>query len=51
MGQLYFYVPDALEQELCRKAKAVNLPLSRFLAELVKREAIFEERWPKRVNA
>lgn len=47
MAQLHFYVPDEVEQQLRRQADKANLPLSRFLAELVKREAGQQTGWPE----
>jgi hypothetical protein len=47
MSQLHFYVPDEVEKQLREKAKQANLPMSRFLAELVKREASRPAQWPE----
>ncbi len=47
MSQLHFYVPDEVEKQLRDKAQAANLPLSRFLAEVVKREISQPVRWPE----
>jgi hypothetical protein len=47
MSQLHFYVPDSIEAQIRLKAKAANLPLSRFLADLVKREALGPDQWPE----
>ena len=47
MSQLHFYVPDDLEELLRQRAAAANKPLSRFLAELVKREACECKNWPE----
>lgn len=47
MAQLHFYVPDKIEQQLRRKAREADLPLSRYLAELVKREAGQQDEWPE----
>jgi hypothetical protein len=46
VGQLHFYVPDVVETQIRRKAKQANLPLSKFLAELVKQEALGVNQWP-----
>ena len=47
MSQLHFYVPDAVEIQIRIKAKQANLPLSKFLAELVKRETGAQNQWPE----
>lgn len=46
MSQLHFYVPDEVETQIRIKAKQANLPLSKFLAELVKRETVAQNQWP-----
>lgn len=46
MAQLHFYVPDDVETQIRIKAKQANLPLSKFLAELVKRETVAQNQWP-----
>lgn len=46
MSQLHFYVPDQIEKQLRQQAKQAKKPLSRFLADLVKREAGQLEHWP-----
>jgi hypothetical protein len=46
MSQLHFYVSDAIETQIRLKAKQANLPLSKFLAELVKRETLGANQWP-----
>lgn len=46
MPQLHFYVPKDIEQRLREKARMANLPLSRFLAELAKREIGHSDEWP-----
>jgi hypothetical protein len=46
VSQLHFYVPDAVETQIRLKAKQANLPLSKFLAELVKRETMETNQWP-----
>ena len=46
MSQLHFYVPDDLEAQIRIKAKQANLPLSKYLAELVKRETAVDNKWP-----
>lgn len=45
MSQLHFYVPDEVENRLRLKAKQANLPLSKYLAEVVKREAGIQGQW------
>lgn len=47
MSQLHFYVSDEIEARLREQAKRAGLPLSRFLAELVKREARESSQWPE----
>lgn len=47
MSQLHFYVPDDVEAQIRVKAKQANLPLSRYLAELVKRETGSQNQWPE----
>ena len=46
MSQLHFYVPDEMEMQIRVKAKQANLPLSKYLAELVKRETAAQNQWP-----
>lgn len=46
MSQLHFYVPDELEKQLREEAAKARLPLSRFLAELVKNQAAPKDYWP-----
>jgi hypothetical protein len=45
MPQLHLYVPEDLAAKVREKAKARNLTVSRYLAEVVKREV--GEGWPK----
>lgn len=47
MAQLHFYVPDEVEARIRNKAKEANLPLSRYLADLVKRETSEQSLWPE----
>lgn len=47
MAQLHFYVPDEVEAQIRTRAKQANLPLSRYLANLVKREAGRQNEWPE----
>lgn len=46
MSQLHFYVPDEVETQIRIKAKQANLTLSKYLAELVKRETGAQNEWP-----
>lgn len=46
MSQLHFYVPDRVENTLRIKAKQANMPLSRYIAEIVKREVQVDDKWP-----
>ena len=46
MSQLHFYVPDDIEKLVRLQAKRAQVPLSRFFAELVKREAGQHKLWP-----
>lgn len=47
MAQLHFYVPDEMEAQIRLKAKQANIPLSRYLAGLVKQEAGQPSQWPE----
>jgi hypothetical protein len=47
MSQLHFYVPDEVEMQLRVKARQANLSLSKYLADLVKREAGTQNQWPE----
>ncbi len=46
MSQLHFYVSDEVETQIRMNAKQANLPLSKYLAELVKRETASHNQWP-----
>lgn len=46
MSQLHFYVPDEVEAQIRLQAKQANLPLSKYLAEIVKRETGAQNQWP-----
>lgn len=46
MSQLHFYVPDEVEAQIRIRAKQANLPLSKYLANLVKRESGAQNQWP-----
>lgn len=45
MAQLHFYVPDDVARQIQQRAVQANMSVSRYLAELVKREA--SDQWPK----
>ena len=47
MAQLHFYVPDEVEAQIRHKAEQAKLPLSRYLANLVKQEAGQPSQWPE----
>lgn len=47
MTQLHCYVPDDVAEKAQRKAKQAGLSLSRYLAELVKRDACASDEWPE----
>ena len=44
MPQLFLYVPEPVARELQKRARERGLSLSRYLAELAKRE--IEQAWP-----
>ena len=46
MPQLHLYVPDATAKLLKRRAEEIGLTLSKYLAEVVRKEADGEE-WPE----
>ncbi|AYH43623.1 hypothetical protein [Azoarcus sp. DN11] len=46
MTQLHCYVPDDVAEKAQRKAKAAGMSVSRYLAELVKRDTGASEGWP-----
>jgi hypothetical protein len=46
MAQLHFYVTDEVEAQIRNKASQAQLPLSRYLANLVKQEAGQPSQWP-----
>ena len=46
MSQLHFYVSDEIEAQIRAKAKHAKLPLSKYLAELVKHETSAQDQWP-----
>jgi hypothetical protein len=45
VAQLHCYVPDKVARKIQRKAEQAHLSVSRYLAELVKRDAMNE--WPE----
>lgn len=47
LSQLHFYVPDDEEKRLRELARQAGLPLSRFLANLVRHEAASSQQWPE----
>ena len=47
MAQLHCYVPEEIAQQAQRKASQSGLSLSRYLAELVKRDTGVSAAWPE----
>ncbi|HWM27908.1 MAG TPA: hypothetical protein VNQ14_05590 [Woeseiaceae bacterium] len=47
MSQLHFYIPDDEEKRLRERARQAKMPLSRYLAELVRQQAGRQEQWPE----
>ncbi|MGO8755136.1 MAG: hypothetical protein ACLQHK_07895 [Gallionellaceae bacterium] len=47
MAQLHCYVPEELARQAQRRARQSGLSLSRYLAELVKRDAGSTAGWPE----
>ena len=47
MAQLHCYVPEDIAQQAQRRAEQAGLSLSRYLAELVKRDAAISTGWPE----
>lgn len=45
MAQLHFYIPDAIAESIKMKAEHAHLSVSKYLAELVKREVA--DKWPE----
>ena len=45
MAQLHFYLPDLLAEKLKKKAEKAHLSVSKYIAELAKRE--LENDWPE----
>lgn len=48
MSQLHFYVADEEERRLRDQARQAGVPLSRYLADLVKQGALRAGQWPER---
>lgn len=48
MSQLHFYVPDDEEKQLREQARQARMPLSRYLAELVRKKSGRQEQWPEK---
>ena len=46
MSQLHFYVPDEIEAQIRIQAKRAKLTLSKYLAEIIKRETGVQNQWP-----
>ena len=46
MAQLHFYIPDSVADTVKIKAEHANLSVSKYLAELVKREVA--NQWPEK---
>ena len=46
MQHLHFYVPDEIARRLKQRAAQAGLSRSRYLAELVKRDAHISATWP-----
>lgn len=47
MSQLHCYVPEEIARQAQRRAEQAGLSLSRYLAELVKRDAANADGWPE----
>ena len=45
ISQLHFYVPNEVQTQIRMEAKQAKLPLSKYLAELVKRETQAQNQW------
>lgn len=45
MPQLYFYVPDYVAEQIKARAAQARMPVSRYVADLVKREV--GQGWPE----
>ncbi len=46
MSQLHFYVSDEIGAQIRIQAKRANLTLSKYLAEIIKRETGVQNQWP-----
>lgn len=44
MAQLHFYVPDDVARQIQQRAAQANMSVSRYVADLVKRDAV--DQWP-----
>jgi hypothetical protein len=44
MAQLHFYIPDPIAEKLKLKAEQAHLSVSKYIAEIAKREV--ENKWP-----
>ncbi len=47
MAQLYCYVPDSLAKQIQHRAAQAGLNLSRYLAELIKKDVSEHNAWPE----
>ena len=47
MAQLHCYVSEKIAQQAQRRASRAGLSLSRYMAELVKRDAQIDDAWPE----
>jgi hypothetical protein len=47
MSQLHFYIPDDEEKQLRERARQAGMPLSRYLAQLVRQGADRSSQWPE----
>lgn len=47
MTQLHCYVPANIAEQAQRRAEEAGLSLSRYLAELVKRDTAISDNWPE----
>ena len=45
MPKLHFYVPDEVAEQIKARAAKAKMPVSRYVAELVKRDA--DQGWPE----
>lgn len=47
MSQMHFYVPDTITKAIQHKAEQSGMSVSRYLAELVKRDVSIDNDWPE----